>query len=86
MTLTIPILAALGIAEIMIILFILIIPFGLVIYTIIDIVRSNFRDNNSRLLFLILVLFVPFIGSILYFILKNKYIEPSTNLNQFPKA
>jgi len=54
------------------------VPFLLVLYSLIDILRSDFKTPNNKWLFLILVLFVPFIGSIAYFILRRSYIKPKT--------
>ena len=54
------------------------VPFLLVLYSLIDILRSDFKTPNNKWLFLILVLFVPFIGSIAYFILRRNYIKPKT--------
>ena len=54
------------------------VPLLLVLYCLIDILRSDFKTPNNKLLFLILVLFVPFIGSIAYLILRSNYIKPKT--------
>jgi prepilin signal peptidase PulO-like enzyme (type II secretory pathway) len=40
----------------------------LAIYCIIDIMRSSFKDNTTKLLWLAIVLFAPFLGSIAYLI------------------
>jgi hypothetical protein len=54
------------------------VPFLLVLYCLIDILRSDFKTPDNKWLFVILVLFVPFIGSIAYFILRRNYIKPKT--------
>ena len=41
--------------------------FAVWIGIIVDIIRSNFKDSNSKLIWLVMVIFLPFIGSILYF-------------------
>lgn len=56
----------------------LLVPILLVLYSLIDIIRSDFKTPNNKLLFVILVLFVPFIGSIAYLILRRNYITPKT--------
>jgi len=40
----------------------------LAIYCIIDIMRSSFKDNTTKLLWLAVVLLAPFLGSIAYLI------------------
>ncbi|WP_457130182.1 PLDc N-terminal domain-containing protein [Mucilaginibacter sp. HD30] len=37
-------------------------------YCIVDIMRSSFKDNTTRLLWLAVVLLAPFLGSIAYLI------------------
>ncbi len=43
---------------------------GLAIYafTIYDVVISNFADQNNKLLWLLIVILVPFLGTILWFL------------------
>lgn len=43
--------------------------FALWIAAIVDIVRSNFADSNQKLVWIVIVVLVPFIGTILYFTL-----------------
>ncbi|PWJ39344.1 PLDc N-terminal domain-containing protein [Sediminitomix flava] len=43
------------------------------IYVIVDILRSNHFDSNTRLMWIIIAVFVPVMGSILYLIMgKDK--------------
>ncbi|WP_296698492.1 PLDc N-terminal domain-containing protein [Algoriphagus sp.] len=44
---------------------------GLAIYifTIYDVVVSNFHNSNDRLIWLLIVVLVPFIGTILWFLI-----------------
>jgi hypothetical protein len=44
-------------------------PFILILIALIDILTSNFRDSNTKLIWVIVVIFVPCLGSILYFIM-----------------
>lgn len=75
----------LGVMEVLIILVILIVPAILTIYCLVDIFRAQFVDNNSRILFLLLVLLVPIIGSILYLAMRSNYVKPKIPpFNQFP--
>ena len=54
-------------SEILILLFIGLL-FATWIWAIVDIVKSEFRGENDKVLFLILVLLLPFVGTIIYFI------------------
>ncbi|RZL47335.1 MAG: hypothetical protein EOP00_12275 [Pedobacter sp.] len=73
----------LGGAEIGIILAIVAIPFLLIVYCIVDILKSEFKTGIMKLVFLALVLFAPFIGSIIYLVIRKDYIQPK-NPNNFP--
>lgn len=53
---------------------IFLLPFLLTLYCVIDIIRSEFKDGNTKLLFLIVVLLAPLLGSIIYLVLKKNYI------------
>jgi hypothetical protein len=64
----------LGGAEIILLLFVGA-PFLLTIYCVVDLIRTEFKDSSTKLLFLILVLLAPFIGSIVYLFLKRNYIK-----------
>lgn len=54
-------------------------PFLLTIYCVVDLIRSDFKDTNTKLLFLILVLIAPLIGSIVYLFLKRNYVKQPFN-------
>ncbi|MXV14863.1 PLD nuclease N-terminal domain-containing protein [Hufsiella ginkgonis] len=47
------------------ILFILL-PLLLILYSIVDILRAEFKNENSKLLWIIIVLVAPVLGSIIY--------------------
>ncbi len=59
----------------LILLFIIGAPFILTIYCVVDLIRADFKESNSKLLFLILVVVAPFIGSVIYLALKRNYIK-----------
>lgn len=64
----------LGTNEIIIlgIVFFLILPsIILPIITLIDLVRSDFKDNNNKIVWVIAIVFLPVIGSILYLVLSR---------------
>ena len=73
----------LGGAEIGIILAIVAIPFLLIVYCVVDILRSEFKTGIMKLVFLALVLFAPFLGSIIYLVIRKDYLKPA-NPPQFP--
>lgn len=57
-----------GLIEILLILFIvMLVP----LIALIDILRSNF-EQNDKLIWVLVVIFLPLIGSILYFIIGRK--------------
>jgi hypothetical protein len=41
----------------------------LLLWALIDILRSDFKDSVTKLIWIIVVIFVPFVGAILYLIL-----------------
>jgi hypothetical protein len=42
------------------------------IYTIVDILKADFEGSNDKLIWILLVILVPFIGVLLYFIIGRK--------------
>jgi len=61
---------------------IILIPTILIVYCLIDILRSEFKTSIMKLLFLALVLFAPFLGSIIYLVIRKDYIK-SKDLQSF---
>lgn len=59
------------IAIAMLVLFILV-PFVLFIWALADILKSEFKDTNNRIVWLIIVLLVPMFGAILYLVIGRK--------------
>ena len=59
----------LGTSEVLVMSIFGCLPFLLVIFALVDILSSNFRDSNTKLIWVIVVVFVPVLGSILYFIM-----------------
>lgn len=59
----------------MVFIFILL-PSILWIITLIDILKSNFKEANGKIIWVLLVIFLPILGSILYFAIgKNQKIK-----------
>jgi hypothetical protein len=61
-------LAGIGFYELLVIL----IPTILWVWALIDVLRSNFRDSTSKIVWLIAVIFVPFLGAILYLLFGRR--------------
>ncbi|MCD8740585.1 PLD nuclease N-terminal domain-containing protein [Mucilaginibacter roseus] len=55
----------LGTPEIILISFIVIIP----LITLIDIIKSDFKDQFTKLLWIVIVLLAPILGCLLYFLI-----------------
>lgn len=52
------------------ILFILVLPFLLFpLIALIDILRNDFKGSNDKVVWVIVVLLIPFLGSLLYFLI-----------------
>jgi len=66
----------LGGAELGIIAVIVLAPLILIIYCIVDILRSSFKTGPIKWIFLLLVLFAPFLGSIIYLVIRKDYVKP----------
>ena len=43
--------------------------FALIAYCLIDVLRSDFKDSTNKLIWILVILFAPFIGSIIYLII-----------------
>lgn len=65
--------------EIILVLIIAVLPVILIIWAIIDLVTSQFTDSTNKLIWAIIILFMPFIGAILYLIIGRKQKINSTN-------
>jgi hypothetical protein len=57
-----------GTPEIIMIVMAMGFPLILTVFCIIDIMRSNFRDQTNKLLWIIIVLLAPIIGPLLYLV------------------
>jgi hypothetical protein len=72
----------LGGVQIFILSLIGLIPFILIVYCLYDISRSKFKDPLNKLLWTIIVIFVPILGSVFYLILgrsQKKSFESVTD-------
>jgi len=46
-------------------------PLVLMIWALVDVIQGEFQDSNTKLIWVIVIIFLPFIGSILY-LLKGR--------------
>lgn len=54
------------------------------IYCVVDIVKSEFKNSNDKIIWLILILMVPFLGAILYIAVgKTQKLEGSGSKDGF---
>ena len=68
-------LGGLGGPEILLILFVLIVPFALWLWALIDCLQGEF-DNNNKLVWVILIILIPLLGAILYLAIgRNQKIK-----------
>ena len=58
-----------GPLEIIFILFFLAVPAILWLWVIIDLLKSTFKDSTNKLIWAIIIIFLPVLGSILYLLI-----------------
>jgi len=62
----------LGFTETIMILFIVAFPLMLILYCLLDITRSTFQDPTNKIIWAVIVLLAPIIGSLAYLIWGRK--------------
>ena len=60
-------LGGIGLFEMIFICLIFIVPFIVWIWAIVDATKSEFKDSTSKVVWLLLICLLPFLGTILYF-------------------
>ncbi|WDT68036.1 PLDc N-terminal domain-containing protein [Cloacibacterium sp. TD35] len=63
---------SLSILHLVFVLFIILLPSVLWIFALIDILKSNFKDSTNKIIWVLIVLLLPVLGSILYFIFRGQ--------------
>jgi hypothetical protein len=58
-------LSGIGFQELIVLVFILL-PAILWIWAIIDLLKSNFENDTNKIIWALIIIFIPFIGAILY--------------------
>lgn len=43
--------------------------FGLIIFCLLDAVRATFKDSATKIVWVLVILFAPFLGSVLYLVI-----------------
>ncbi len=62
----------LGATEIVVILLFFLLPVVLWIFAIVDLIQRQFQDQTNKIVWALVILLVPFFGSILYFLVGRK--------------
>ena len=58
----------------------LIIPVGLWLWSLVDLLRSNFSDSTNKLIWVIVIVFIPVLGALLYLLIGRKQKIKLSNL------
>lgn len=61
----------LGRWELLLIL-VALLPFVLMLWAIIDLLQSRFSDSTNKLIWALVIIFIPFFGALLYLIIGRK--------------
>ena len=61
-----------GVLEIILLVFAVLFPVVLIVYCLLDITRSTFQDSANKIIWAIIVLLAPVIGSLAYLIWGRK--------------
>lgn len=65
-------------SEIFVLLFVSVIPFGLLIISLVDLMKREIK-YNEKVLWALLIVLLFFIGPIVYFLASRKYPKSSNN-------
>ena len=67
---------SLSVIHLIIVFIFILLPSVFWIIALIDILKSDFRDTNGKIIWVLVVIFLPVIGSILYFLIgKSQKIQ-----------
>ncbi|NDK56853.1 PLD nuclease N-terminal domain-containing protein [Pontibacter fetidus] len=61
-----------GPIEVVLLLLFAVVPFTLWLWAIIDLLLGNFSENTTKLIWLVVVAFIPFLGAILYLLIGRR--------------
>jgi len=60
------------IAGIEVFLILAVMPFILLLIALVDVLRSDFKDSGTKIVWVVVIVFMPLLGSVLYFILGRR--------------
>ena len=55
-----------GVSELIIIVFFIIAPAALIVWAIVDLFKRNSSSDTNKLIWVLIIVFVPFLGAIVY--------------------
>jgi chromate transport protein ChrA len=55
--------------ELIVLFLIFILPAVIVLWALIDVIKSDFKDSTNKIIWLLLIIFLPLLGAILYFLI-----------------
>jgi hypothetical protein len=61
-------LSGIGVQELLVLSIFMVLPGILWLWAIIDLVKRNFSDSATKIIWALVVIFIPFVGSILYLV------------------
>ncbi len=61
-----------GFQELIVLLVLFLLPAILWIWAIIDLLRSTFASDTNKLIWALVIIFIPFIGSLLYLVIGRR--------------
>ncbi|MDB5126213.1 PLDc N-terminal domain-containing protein [Mucilaginibacter sp.] len=53
----------------LILIFLVLAYFGLIVFCLLDAVRATFKDSATKIVWVLVILFAPFLGSVLYLVI-----------------
>jgi hypothetical protein len=69
-------LAGIGAPEFIVLFIFMVLPGALWLWAIIDLVKRDFSDSATKVIWALVIIFIPFVGSILYLVVgRSKVIE-----------
>ena len=69
-------LSGIGVQELLPLSIFMVLPGILWLWAIIDLVKRNFSDSATKIVWALVIIFIPFVGSILYFVVgRSKTVE-----------
>jgi hypothetical protein len=60
------------------IILILLVPFFLMLIAILDLVKRNFSGTSDKVLWIFVIILIPVLGALLYFMIGRKSSSPSS--------